>query len=299
MFDILIGTLIGAGVAERCMPLLNEKGFESYELTFGTGDANGDLPALAQKVLGKADGRPIAALGLYGNTLQDEDLLKGIKNLIVHAHDFGCDVVSMFAGAKSGDSVEAAIPLFKEVFSGLVDLAEKHDVRLAIENCGGGWRRCDQNIAFCEDAWNLMFSAVDSPRLGLEWEPAHQLHGLVDVEAQLRRIAHKVIHLHGKDATVARDLIRDYGLHSGRPWCYDRTPGYGDSNWANLFTILLHAGFRGSCDIEGYHDLVHYDDMEWSSQLVGLDYLKRCRGGLEFFDGPDLPHGYQGKRHKS
>ena len=70
----------------------------------------------------------------------------------------------------------------------------------------------------------------------------------------------------------------------------------GDTNWADVFTILLYNGFKGSCDIEGYHDLVHFDDMEWTGQLTGLEYLKRCRGGLEYFYGPEKERGYQGNR---
>ena len=55
---------------------------------------------------------------------------------------------------------------------------------------------------------------------------------------------------------------------------------------------------QGSIDIEGYHDPVHYDDMEWTSQLTSLEYLKRCRGGINLFDGPTEYRGYQGKRLK-
>lgn len=296
MFDIRIGTLIDAVGAEDSMPLLRQAGFESFELNFPVELANGDLSALASRLLSATGDCPISALGLYGNTLQDPLVLSGVRNLIAHSHDFGCDTVGLFAGAVSGSGVEAAIPRFREVFSELAELAERHSVRIAIENCGGGWMSCSQNIGYCEDAWDLMFDAVDSPYLGLEWEPAHQLCMLVDAEAQLRRVAKKVFHIHGKDATIARDVIRDHGLESGRPWKWDRNPGFGDSNWANLFTILLQAGFHGSCDIEGYHDPVHFDDMEWTSQLVSLDYLKKCRGGVIPFEDPRLPRGFQGTR---
>ena len=299
MFDIRIGTLIGADGAEDSMPLLRQAGFESFELIFSAKLANGDLPALASRLLPAAGDCPVSVLGLYGNTLQDPLVLSGVRNLIAHAREFGCDTVGLFAGAVAGSGVEAAIPLFREVFSGLVELAERHAVRIAVENCEeGGWSSCFQNIGYCEDAWELMFDAVDSPYLGLEWEPAHQLSMLADAEAQLRRVAKKVFHLHGKDATIARDVIRDHGLTSGRPWKWDRNPGFGDSNWANLFTILLQAGFHGFCDIEGYHDPVHFDDMEWTSQLVSLDYLKKCRGGTVPFEDPRLPRGFQGKRKR-
>jgi sugar phosphate isomerase/epimerase len=262
MFDIRIGTIIDAPGAEARMPILREAGFESFELNFPAWLANSDLAAIAPNFLKSAGDCPISTLGIYGNTLEDENLQSGIRNLIKYAHDFGCDTIGLFAGAVSGKGVQASIPLFKKVFSEFIDLAERYNVRLAIENCGCGWKTCVENIGYCEAAWELMFDAVNSPRLGLEWEPAHQLGQLVDVEAQLRRIAKKVFHIHGKDATVAKDILYARGIDGDRPWKWDRNPGFGDSNWANLFTILLQAGFSGSCDIEGYHDVVHYDDLD-------------------------------------
>ena len=82
------------------------------------------------------------------------------------------------------------------------------------------------------------------------------------------------------------------------PFCWNRTPGFGDTDWVDIFTILMQHGFVGSCDIEGYHDPVFFDDLEWSAQLTSLDYLKRCRGGVEFFDGPTEYRGYQGRRKR-
>ena len=39
-------------------------------------------------------------------------------------------------------------------------------------------------------------------------------------------------------------------------------------------------GYRGTIDIEGYHDPVYSNpNWEWTSQLRGLEYLKQCRGG--------------------
>lgn len=74
----------------------------------------------------------------------------------------------------------------------------------------------------------------------------------------------KVVHVHGKDATVAYDVIREYGIRGIHEFAWNRTPGFGDTNWANIVTILIQNGFEGAIDIEGYHDPVHYDDMEWT-----------------------------------
>jgi hypothetical protein len=38
-------------------------------------------------------------------------------------------------------------------------------------------------------------------------------------------------------------------------------------------------GYKGSIDIEGWHDPVYCGDLEMTGQVHGLNYLKQCRGG--------------------
>ncbi len=299
MFDIRIGTIIPWKSAAAIERQLNEKGFECYELTFEGWNPEGfDFASHAREVVSAADGRPVSALGFYGNTLIDEKVRKGIEGLIDNSPLYGAKVVSCFAGGDPKKSVPDNIPLFREVFSELSARAESVGVKLAIENCGGGWYGGSHNIGFCSEAWDLMFDAVSSDSLGLEWEPCHAMAALVDPIPQLRKYAKKVFHVHGKDGHIEWDVIREHGIRGIVPFFESRTPGFGDTSWSDIFTILIKSGFEGFCDIEGYHDIVHYDDMEWSSQLVALDYLKRSRGGVEFFEGPAEYRGYQGRRKK-
>ena len=67
---------------------------------------------------------------------------------------------------------------------------------------------------------------------------------------------------------------------------WHRTPGFGDTNWTDVITILRMAGFKGSIDIEGWHDPVYRGDLEMTGQVHGLNYLKRCRGG-DFVPNPE------------
>ena len=297
MFDIKIGTIIPWKPAAAMMRQLNEKGFESYELTFEGWNPDGmDFRRHAAEVIEAADGRPISALGFYGNTLVDERIRTGLELLIDNAELYGCNVISCFAGADPSLSVPGNIPRFKEVFSELCRRAEAKGVRIALENCGGGWNGGSHNIAFCSEAWELIFNAVTSDSLGLEWEPCHAMAALVEPIQQLRKYAKKVMHIHGKDGHIEWDVIHEHGIRGIVPFFESRTPGFGDTSWTDIFTILIRSGFEGFCDIEGYHDIVHYDDMEWSSQLTSLEYLKRCRGGINYYPGPEEYRGYQGKR---
>ena len=295
MFDILVGTLIPANVAVSMMKQLNPKGFESYELDFSDWPI-GDINEYAKNINESKENAKISAISCYGNTMSNPEVYDKVKFMIENAKLFDCNRVCIFAGADPTKSVPDNMPLFKKTFKPLAKLAEDNGVKIGFENCGSGWNGNSYNIAFCSEAWELMFNEVTSDALGLEWEPAHQVTKLIDPIAQLRKWAPRVVHIHGKDATVAWDVIREHGIGEIKPFAWHRTPGFGDTNWTDVFTILLQNGFEGSVDIEGYHDPVHYDDMEWTSQLTSLEYLKRCRGGAEYFPGPAEYRGYQGKR---
>jgi hypothetical protein len=43
--------------------------------------------------------------------------------------------------------------------------------------------------------------------------------------------------------------------------------------------VLREAGWRGSIDIEGFHDPVYRNALETTGQTAALAYLRRCRGG--------------------
>lgn len=296
VFDIKIGTLIPGKSAETMIPALNAVGFESYQLRFDPDVAALDFEEYAQRILAVLDGRAVN-YAIYGNTLTDADVRHGVETLIRNAPRLHCGAIGLFAGGNPAKTIPDTIAEWKAVFDPLCELAQAHGVKLALEGCGRGWKGGSDNLAYCPEAWDLLFDAVKSPALGLEWEPCHALEVLADPIPQLRRYAPKVTHLHGKDGTVAWDVIRDYGINGIHPYMWNRTPGFGDTNWADVFTILLQAGFSGSCDIEGYHDPVHYEDMEWTSQVRALRYLKDCRGGREYWAGPTEYRGYQGPRH--
>lgn len=299
MFDIKIGTLIPAAHAVKMIPQLNTIGCECYELDFGRDFAKEvDYKRFAKELEPVLEGRTISAIALYCNPIMSAEDRELIAGMIRGAGELGCSVVAGFAGGDPGKSVPDTIPAFRAAWKPLSELAEDNGVRIGFEGCGGGWNGGCHNIAYNGSAWELMFDAVPSRALGLEWEPCHALEKLADPIPQLRRWADRVVHLHGKDGTVAWDVIRDYGTDSPYGFMWNRTPGFGDTNWADVFTILLQHGFTGSCDIEGYHDPVHFDDMEWTAQATAVEYLKRCRGGKEFFEGPNEYRGYQGKRKK-
>jgi sugar phosphate isomerase/epimerase len=277
-------------------PELRPLGFESYAIDFPGGEDLPDLGEYAKKLKDTLDGVPVSVLSSYGNTLTDENTRNHLLKLMDAAPLFGVNVISLFAGSMPNSDIPGIIPAFKKIFGELTRKAEDLNLKLAIEGCSMGttWRKGGGlNIGYCPDAWDLMFDAVPSDKLGLEWEPCHALEMLMDPIPQLRRYVKKVYHVHAKDGTIAWDVLAEHGLDSPHPYMWNRTPGFGDTNWNDIFTILLQNGYSGYADIEGYHDPVHYADTEFSGQLRALNYLKDCRGGRQFVPGPEAYRGYQ------
>jgi sugar phosphate isomerase/epimerase len=291
--SLRIGTLVGGHDAVRVIPQIMKHGFESFNLTFWQTTGDLDLAETAKRVREIVDeqGIVISAVSVFGNPLtgagDNADTLASWERVIDHAQLFGADIVSGFTGRLTDQPIDQCIPRFKEVFGELARRAADRGVRIAFENCdmGGTWQTGDWNIAHNPTAWEMMFDAVPDENIGLEWEPCHQMSSLIDPIPQLRKWAPKVFHVHGKDATIAWDIVKEYGVHGPREFVWHRTPGFGDTNWSDIITILRQNGYQGTIDIEGWHDPVYKDELEMTGQVHALKYLKQCRGG-DFVPNP-------------
>lgn len=288
--QIRIGTMLMANRehdVQKSIRQLAPHGFESFEPFFWQTTAGVDLAEMGKRcreAIGDQD-ITISTLGMFGNPLETQELdletLEGWKNCIVNARHFGADCVAGFTGRVRNQPIEESLPRFKEVFADLAKLAADHGVRIAFENCAmdGNWATGDWNIAHNPDAWELMFNELPDENVGLEWEPCHQLVYLIDPMPQIRKWANKIFHVHGKDATVRHDVIREHGIFGKEPFVFMRTPGFGDSNWTDIISELRLCGYAGAIDIEGWHDPVYADELEITGQIHALNYLKNCRGG--------------------
>lgn len=282
--QIRIGTCLPGRNAENWAPHMADIGFEAFSVCFHMQYFGLDIAQHGprMKALAEEKGVKITTLGYYCNALQSEEHLHNLEKAIDCAHLYGANTVSTFAGGLEGQPVDASFEVFGKVFRELCKRAEDRGLRLAIENCpmGGTWANATCNIGFNPRAWERMFNEVPSDALGLEWEPAHQMIQLIDPIAQLRKWVGKVYHVHGKDCTVDRHAVEEYGVMSGyKRYAQERTPGFGDCNWRDIIYILYQAGYEGDISVEGYHDPIYKHDWEMTGQKHALSYLKWCRGG--------------------
>ncbi|MDX2227817.1 MAG: sugar phosphate isomerase/epimerase [Verrucomicrobiae bacterium] len=288
---IRIGTLVPGDKAVPYIRQILPHGFESFQLTCWPDWGQTDLKKTAEEVraITGESGAFVDSLGVFGNPLLHENTARAFEQAIDAAAWFGATTVCGFAGRLTDKPIPDSIPKFREVFGPLAKRAADKGVKIGFENCpmGGDWNRGDWNIAHNPMAWELMFDSLGNPEsVGLEWEPCHQMGQMIDPMAQLRKWSKKVVHVHGKDSSIYHDILRTEGIGGGgkRPWFHHRTPGFGDSNWTDIISELLLAGFRGSIDIEGWHDNVFKDELEMTGQVHGLNHLKRCRA--EFVPNP-------------
>jgi sugar phosphate isomerase/epimerase len=298
--SIRIGTMINAtgGTAPQRIREIAGLGFESFEPFFWQTTNGQNLADLGKACVAAIGDRDItmSTLGMFGNPLEQQEMdlatLQGWKDCIDNAHHFGATCVAGFTGRLRGKPLTDSLPRYREVWSDLAKRAADKGVRLAFENCAmnGNWASGDWNIAHNPDAWELMFNETPDDNLGLEWEPCHQLVYLIDPRPQIRKWAHKFFHIHGKDATVRWDVVREHGIFGREKFVFMRTPGFGDSNWTDIISDLRLAGYTGSIDIEGWHDPVYRDALEMTGQVAALNHLKAARGG----DFIDISANYEG-----
>lgn len=292
--NIKIGTLVNGG--EKAASYISQilpYGFETFSLTFWETIGDTNLSEMAKKVndVLAGTGVTISSLGVYGNPLMNDSKAESTRSswikLIDAAELFNCDIIAGFTGRLIDEPIDKSVPRFKEVFTDIALRAKDKGIRIAFENCdmGGDWNRGNWNIAHGPVAWEMIFDAIPLDNLGLQWEPCHQMVKLVDPMPQLRKWVSKIFHVHGKDATVRWDIVREFGVFGPKTFAFHRTPGFGDSNWTDIISELRNSGFKGSIDIEGWHDPIYRGELEMMGQVHGLNYLKKCRGGT-FYPNP-------------
>jgi sugar phosphate isomerase/epimerase len=281
--DIRIGTLASVKGAGSFIRQTLSHGFESYGLSYWESIPEDlDIKEAAKEAIDACgDKATLSVYGLFGNPLKNEKTAKDWERVIDTAELFGVSIVAGFTGCIENKPLPESLAAYKRVWGPLQKRAADKGLKIAFENCdmGGTWDSPKWNIAHSPTAWEMMFDAIPSENIGLQWEPCHQMVSLIDPLPQLKKWIGKVFHVHGKDATIAWDVLKTSGLRGGKPYVWHRTPGFGDTNWTDVISILRMNKWTGAIDIEGYHDPVYKDELEMTGQVHGLNYLKQCRGG--------------------
>lgn len=181
--------------------------------------------------------------------------------------------VSSTSGQNPTIKLDENVKLFGKVYRELVKAAEDNGVRIVFENCLHGYPK-GQNIAVNPETWEKIFNEVDSPTLGLEFDPSHLVFQFIDPVAAAREFVSKIYILHGKDTEILLDELDRGGIYSLTGYWRFRLPGYGDVDWAGLFQVLREGGFDGNVVIE-HEDPVFHNERMQEGLIIGKKFLSQ------------------------
>ena len=135
----------------------------------------------------------------------------------------------------------------------MLELAEQHDVRLAIENCP-----VMGNIAVSPHMYELIFEQIQNPRLGWAYDPSHLLFQFCDVYEPISTFGDRIYHFHAKDTFIDEQLLAQIGTVADQSWWHYCLPGKGQIEWDRVLSRLQSIGYDGVITIE--HEDPHWSD---------------------------------------
>ena len=235
----------------------------------------------------KEKGVEISSLAYYPNTM-DADLEKRsqavehLKNLIKASKKLGVGMVTTFIGRDQKKTVEENLELVKEIWPPIIELAEKEDVKVAIENCpmlfGPDQWPGGQNLMTTPAIWKKVFEILDSDHLGINYDPSHFVWHMIDYIKPIYEFKDKIFHVHYKDIKVYEDKLNQVGIMAyPLDFMSPKLPGLGDVDWGKYVSALTDIGYDGYTCIE-----VEDKAFEGSKEKV-LDSLKLSKKYMEQF----------------
>jgi sugar phosphate isomerase/epimerase len=216
----------------------------------------------AQTLKNEAEERriQISGLGYYPNPLTP-DLSEAavyvdhIRQVIRASRLLDVNLVNTFIGRDWTKSVADNWHRFRETWKDLIQYAEDEGVRVGIENCPmffsddewpGG-----KNLAYCPEIWARMFDEIQSPNLGLNFDPSHLIWLHIDYLQALRDFSDRIFHVHAKDVRIDHHRLNQVGIMANPLQFHTpKLPGLGEVDWGKFFSVLGDTGYRGPVCVE-------------------------------------------------
>ncbi|KAA5546187.1 sugar phosphate isomerase/epimerase [Roseiconus nitratireducens] len=219
-------------------------------------------PTTVDQIRNRQDeaGVRISALGYYPNPLtpdseESERSVAQILAVIEAASKLGIGKMNTFVGRDWTKNVDDNWPRFLEVWKPIIEHAEKHQVRVGIENCpmfftNDEWP-AGKNLAHSPAIWQRMFDDINSDHFGLNYDPSHMIFQQMDYLSPMREFADKLFHIHAKDVRVDRARLDRVGiLANPNEYHSPKLPGMGDVDWGKFFSTLTDTGYDGPVCVE-------------------------------------------------
>lgn len=205
-------------------------------------------------------GVQISSLGYYPNPMDANQeaatvAQEHLKKLIQVSAKMGIHMVTTFIGKDKNKTVDENLDLFQQIWKPIVELAERENVKIGIENCPMLYTKDEWpggvNLASTPDIWRKMFERIPSPNLGLNYDCSHPYLLGMDVCKPLHEFRDRIFHVHFKDIKIHQDKLNEYGYFSYPSlWHSPKLPGLGGVDFAAFVSALNDIGFKGYACIE-------------------------------------------------
>ncbi|NLK09210.1 MAG: sugar phosphate isomerase/epimerase [Firmicutes bacterium] len=133
----------------------------------------------------------------------------------------------------------------------MLEIAARHNVRLAIENCP-----VMGNIAVSPYMYELLFEKIQDRGLGWAYDPSHLAFQFCDVYAPLEDFKERIYHVHAKDTYIDQQLLAKMGTTAEQHWWHYCLPGKGVVDWTKFLEVLRGSGYDEVVSIE-------HEDSNW------------------------------------
>ncbi|RMF45429.1 MAG: sugar phosphate isomerase/epimerase [Planctomycetota bacterium] len=212
-----------------------------------------------QQVVGET-GVSISALGYYPNCLSADRAeataaAEHLCRVIEASHRLGIGRVNTFIGRDHTQSVEANWPRLVDTWTPILELADRLDIRIGIENCPMSFTEDEwpggKNIAVSPAIWRKLFEQFATSNLGLNYDPSHMVWQYMDYLAPIRNFSQRLFHVHAKDVRIDRHRLNEVGILA-YPLQYHtpKLPGLGEIDWGAFMSTLLDVGYAGPVCVE-------------------------------------------------
>lgn len=202
----------------------------------------------------------ISSLGYYPNPLDPDAgaqkaAVDHINKLIDASSALGVNMVTTFIGRDPQKTVEDNLSMAKSVWKPILNHAEEKGVKIAIENCpmlftSDEWPG-GKNLMTAPAIWKKIFDILDSPNLGLNYDPSHFVWQQMDYVNPIYDFKDKMFHIHFKDIKLYPEKLNQIGVMAA-PLDYmsPKIPGLGDIKWDKFVSALTDIGYKGCACIE-------------------------------------------------
>ncbi len=202
----------------------------------------------------------ISSLAYYPNTLEPdlakrEYYIAHLYKLIDASAMLDVNMITTFIGRDPAKTVSENLKLVEEVWLPIVKYAEEKGVRIGIENCPMLFTEDEwpggQNLMTSPANWRKVFEIIDSPNLGINYDPSHFVWQMIDYIKPLYEFKDKIFHVHYKDIKVYEDKLADVGtMATPLEYMSPKLPGLGDIDWGKYVSALTDIGYDGYTCIE-------------------------------------------------